>query len=315
MTPTYSLDQLRRMPKPVRMPLGYAPLDYLLGGGPVRGTTIVLAGYPGVGKTTLLLQLAMQFPGKVHYVTAEEAPEQMAAKLDRITIPEIRSTFSLQSETSKTEIFAAADEIKPDILILDSLQAVLPKGRIISSVTTVVEVAQAGIDFAKTNKSVVIFIGHVNKGGDAAGPQHIRHMTDGFMEFDSSRVINVPKHRYGPAPISLQFRMDPTGLTADIPEEAVQTNVASPNTPPTPVAPAPRVQRARRVTSEDVLRAAMGRMVGDGRDRFTIAELAQFSGVNPNTVQAYMPYFTEQRLLEYVSGRYHERQYRIVGQV
>ena len=146
-------------------------LNRVLGGGIVAGSIVLVGGEPGIGKSTLMLQLALAIKGKVLYVSGEESEEQLKMRADRL--PAVRSECFIYAETNLTQILTQAINLEPDLLIIDSIQtlhsAVLesPPG----SVSQVRECSGELQRFAKETNTPVFVIGHINKDGDIAGPK------------------------------------------------------------------------------------------------------------------------------------------------
>lgn len=223
--------KLRRSEKPLliqevpsdplyRIKTGYQEFDRLVGGGIVIGSLNLIGGEPGVGKSTLLLQLSKQFADQglvVLYICGEESVEQTSMRAKRLGISSER--LYLYSEILFSQILLSVQELKPDILIIDSVQIVY-KGEIPSSpgsVTQVKEIAMECMHLSKGQNITTFLIGHVTKSGDIAGPRVLEHIVDGVFEFEGDRehgvrLIRSIKNRFGPTDDVALFQMDEKGL-------------------------------------------------------------------------------------------------------
>jgi DNA repair protein RadA/Sms len=195
-------------------------VDRLLGGGVVEGSLILVGGDPGIGKSTLMLQLAESFSLQkktVLYISGEESKEQAAMRAKRLGIS--TDKIYIFSETLFSEIKKAVDLIKPDLLIIDSVQIVY-KGDLPSlpgSVTQVKEIAMEAMHIAKGQKITTFLIGHVTKSGELAGPRVLEHIVDTVLDFEGDRehgyrILRSTKNRFGPTDEIALFQMGPKGL-------------------------------------------------------------------------------------------------------
>jgi len=196
-------------------------LDRLLGGGIVTGSLILVGGEPGVGKSTLLLQIANALAGqglKVLYVCGEESAEQTSLRARRLNIDSIN--LYLLSETLFSAISAQIDQIQPDVAIVDSVQ-ILYKGEIPSAPGSVVQVREIATEFmhlAKGRGITTFLIGHVTKSGELAGPRILEHLVDTVLDFEGDRqhgyrMLRSVKNRFGPTDEISIFQMKEMGLT------------------------------------------------------------------------------------------------------
>ena len=204
----------------VRIPSGFSECDRLLGGGIVPGSLTLVGGDPGIGKSTLLLQLssALANQGKtVLYVCAEESVEQTSMRAKRLGISS--ENLFLLCESNFAAIQNHVKQIGPDILIADSIQ-ILYKAEIPSSpgsVTQVREIATEFMHMAKGHGIAIFLIGHVTKSGEIAGPRVLEHLVDTVLYFEGDRqhnyrLIRVVKNRFGPTDEVGVFQMQPEGL-------------------------------------------------------------------------------------------------------
>ncbi len=186
-----------------RISTGGAELDRVLGGGIVPGSLILIGGEPGIGKSTLVLQTVLRMNrSKVLYVSGEESVQQLKLRAERISGDNQQAWFV--SETSLEEIFVHAAAIKPDLLIVDSIQTVSTELAESSpgSVTQVRESAASLLRFAKESGTPVILIGHINKEGNLAGPKVLEHIVDTVLLFEGDqqylyRILRSIKNRFG----------------------------------------------------------------------------------------------------------------------
>jgi DNA repair protein RadA/Sms len=178
-------------------------LNRVLGGGIVLGSVILIGGEPGIGKSTLLLQLALKMKRKILYVSGEESASQIKMRADRITDIQNPNCF-LYTETSMEKILKEAKNLSPDIMIVDSIQT-LQSQLLESSPGTVSQIRECSselIKFAKENNIPVILVGHITKDGQIAGPKVLEHMVDVVLNFDGDRnhlfrLLRANKNRFG----------------------------------------------------------------------------------------------------------------------
>jgi len=200
-----------------RMPTPDGELNRVLGGGIVPGSLVLIGGQPGIGKSTLLLQVAVQLPAKVLYVSGEESEEQIKMRADRL--PEGRSECYILTETNTTKILQQAQELQPQLLIVDSIQTMstphldsAPGG-----VSQVRECAAELLRFAKETNIPVFLIGHINKEGDIAGPKLLEHIVDCVLQFEGDRhntyrILRTLKNRFGSTDEMGIYEMRAAGL-------------------------------------------------------------------------------------------------------
>ncbi len=207
------------MPDYIRKATGLSELDRVLGGGLVCGSVVLLSGEPGIGKSTLLLQICdtLGADKTVLYVSGEESRGQLKLRADRLHTN--GKNLYVLTETNIESILAKADKLKPDVIIADSVQTMY-SDRVASapgSVTQVKEAAMAFISKAKAHGISVILVGHVNKEGGIAGPKVLEHMVDAVLCFEgdrrqSYRIIRANKNRYGSTNEIGVFEMTDEGL-------------------------------------------------------------------------------------------------------
>ncbi len=174
----------------------------VLGGGLVPGSLVLLGGEPGVGKSTLLLQIALKLPYRTLYVSGEESQKQIKMRADRIH-PNSESCFIL-TETKTQNIFQQIEATEPDIVVIDSIQT-LHSDYIESAAGSISQVRECTaelIKFAKETNTPVILIGHITKDGSIAGPKILEHMVDTVLQFEGDRnyvyrILRALKNRFG----------------------------------------------------------------------------------------------------------------------
>ena len=201
-----------------RVSLGSAEVDRLLGGGIVKGSLVLMGGEPGIGKSTLSLQIPLSCPAlKVLYVTGEESVKQVKMRADRLGGD--ASNCLIYSETLMDNIIAEAEETVPDLVIVDSVQTMYCQNveSTAGSVTQVKEVAAALLRFAKGSGIPVILIGHITKEGAIAGPKVLEHIVDVVLQFEGEnrgpyRVLRSIKNRFGSTAELAVFEMTGAGL-------------------------------------------------------------------------------------------------------
>ncbi len=174
----------------------------VLGGGIVPGSMILLGGEPGIGKSTLLLQVALKLPYKTLYVSGEESQKQIKMRAERIN-PNNNNCFVL-TETKTQNIFKQIQSLEPEIVIIDSVQTLHSEYIESSSgsISQIKECAAEFIKFAKETSTPVILIGHITKDGNIAGPKILEHMVDTVLQFEGDRnhvfrILRANKNRFG----------------------------------------------------------------------------------------------------------------------
>ena len=201
-----------------RISLGSAEVDRLLGGGMVKGSLVLMGGEPGIGKSTLSLQLPLGRPElKTLYVTGEESVKQVKMRADRLGGD--ASNCLIYSETDMAEILKQAQEVAPDLMIVDSVQTMYCQSvdSTAGSVSQIKEVAAQLLRFAKGSGIPVILIGHITKEGTIAGPKILEHIVDVVLQFEGEnrgayRVLRSIKNRFGSTSELAVFEMTGSGL-------------------------------------------------------------------------------------------------------
>lgn len=200
-----------------RTPTHDGELNRVLGGGIVPGSLVLIGGQPGIGKSTLLLQVAMQLPAKILYVSGEESEEQIKMRADRIG--DFRSECYILTETNTSKVLAQANDLQPQLLIVDSIQT-LSSPHIEStpgSISQVRECAGELLRFAKETNIPVFLIGHINKEGEIAGPKLLEHIVDCVLQFEGDRhnayrILRTLKNRFGSTDEMGIYEMRGSGL-------------------------------------------------------------------------------------------------------
>ncbi len=204
-----------------RLRSGIDEFDRVTGGGLVRGSALLVGGDPGIGKSTLLLQVAGVLAGAGHsvvYVSGEEAVAQIQLRAERLGLRQ--APVRLAAETSVEDILATLDaDPPPRLLVVDSIQTLWTDAAKSApgTVTQVRASAQALIRYAKRTGTTVIFVGHVTKDGQIAGPRVLEHMVDGVLYFEGDgshqfRILRAVKNRFGPTDEIGVFEMTGAGL-------------------------------------------------------------------------------------------------------
>lgn len=193
-------------------------LNRVLGGGIVKGSLILLGGEPGIGKSTLLLQLALA-PGslRVLYISGEESEQQLKMRATRIN--ENNTSCYILTETNTAKIFAQIGALQPELVIVDSIQT-LSTDMIDSSpgsISQIRECASEFLRFAKETSTPVFLIGHITKDGNIAGPKVLEHMVDTVLQFEGDRnhvyrIVRAVKNRFGSTPELGIYEMQANGL-------------------------------------------------------------------------------------------------------
>ena len=215
---TQSFDELTTS-EYIRSQTGLSELDRVLGGGLVLGSAVLISGEPGMGKSTLLLQICdtVGTQKKVLYVSGEESTGQIKLRAQRLKVS--GKNLYILTETNIEKILSEAKKVAPDVIIVDSVQTMYSDAIASSpgSVSNVKEVALSFISKAKSEGVSVILVGHVNKEGGIAGPKVLEHMVDAVLNFEgdkrqSYRIIRAQKNRFGSTNEIGVFEMTDTGL-------------------------------------------------------------------------------------------------------
>lgn len=218
-SPAVRLDELE-LPVYMRSSAGYAELDRVLGGGLVNGSVVLLSGEPGIGKSTLLMQIseALGRDKRVLYISGEESLGQLKLRAKRLSVQS--PNLYIMTESNIERILDETERCQPDVLIIDSIQTVYSDNSAAApgSVTQVREGALSFIGLAKSRGISVILVGHVNKEGGIAGPKVLEHMVDAVLYFEGEqthayRIIRAVKNRFGSTNEIGVFEMTEAGLS------------------------------------------------------------------------------------------------------
>ena len=203
----------------LRFSTGIGELDRVLGGGAVKGSLVLVGGAPGIGKSTLLLQLCGLVDGeqKILYVTGEESERQLKMRAQRLGVD--NGQIYVIAETGLTEILEAVDELMPDIVIVDSIQTMFDP-EISSAPGSISQVRECTMSIMRMTKEkgfTTFVVGHINKEGNIAGPKVLEHMVDCVLYFEgerstSFRILRAGKNRFGSTNEIGVFEMVDTGL-------------------------------------------------------------------------------------------------------
>ena len=185
-----------------RIPTKNKELDTVLGGGLVKGSVTLLGGEPGIGKSTLILQISLAIPDKVLYVSGEESQSQIKMRAERIQ--KNASNCLILTETNTQQIFKNIEKVQPQVLVIDSIQTLHTNAIDASpgSISQIRETTAELIKFAKETGTPVLLIGHINKEGQIAGPKILEHMVDVVLQFEGDRnhtyrILRSQKNRFG----------------------------------------------------------------------------------------------------------------------
>jgi DNA repair protein RadA/Sms len=193
-------------------------LDRVLGGGVVPGALVLVGGEPGIGKSTLMLQVALNInPQKVLYISGEESELQIKMRAERLGLQQ--SNCYILTETNTDSIFQHLEEVKPDMIVIDSIQT-LTTSNIESSAGSISQIRECAAEFqkyAKTTGIPVFLIGHITKEGSLAGPKLLEHMVDTVLQFEGDRnhvyrILRSQKNRFGSTSELGIFEMRGDGL-------------------------------------------------------------------------------------------------------
>ena len=227
-SPLRSASVLRSLPKKLseldghdeqRFSTGIGELDRVLGGGAVRGSIVLFGGAPGIGKSTLLLQVCGHIAEneKILYVTGEESERQLKMRAERLNVR--RDSIYVLAGTDIGDVTAAIEQLSPDVVIIDSIQTVYDPAMTTApgSVGQVKQCAMEIMRLAKANNFTALVVGHVNKEGAIAGPKVLEHMVDCVLQLSgdgnySYRILRAEKNRFGSTNEIGVFEMQREGM-------------------------------------------------------------------------------------------------------
>ncbi len=200
-----------------RIPTNNNELNRVLGGGLVKGSVVLLGGEPGIGKSTLLLQIALLMQNKVLYVSGEESQSQIKLRAERLEGK--NDNCLILTETKTQNIFKIIEDVTPDVVVIDSIQTLHTDYIEASpgSISQIRESAAELIKFAKETSTPVVLIGHITKEGAIAGPKILEHMVDVVLQFEGDRnhtyrILRAQKNRFGSTAELGIYEMLNTGL-------------------------------------------------------------------------------------------------------
>ncbi|MCH9612953.1 MAG: DNA repair protein RadA [Chlamydiia bacterium] len=203
-----------------RTHIGYRDFNRLMGSGVVRGSLNLIGGDPGIGKSTLMLQLSKEFAEQgltVLYISGEESAQQTSLRAQRLGVKSDR--IYIYSETDFSQVKHHVSKLQPDVLIVDSIQIVYKPdlSSLPGSVTQVKEIALECMHMAKGMNITTFIIGHVTKSGELAGPRVLEHIVDTVLDFEGDkhqgyRMVRASKNRFGPTDEVAIFQMNEEGL-------------------------------------------------------------------------------------------------------
>jgi DNA repair protein RadA/Sms len=266
----------------VRWPTGSVEMDRALGGGLVPGAVILIGGDPGIGKSTLTLQVvaAISADRKALYVTGEESTAQVASRAQRLDLP--LDSIDVLAETGLETILAHVAQAKPQVVVIDSIQTLYSEqfNSAPGSVVQVRECAAELVRYAKANNVSILIVGHVTKEGSIAGPRVLEHLVDTVIYFEGEagsniRIIRALKNRFGAANEIGVFSMTEAGLRAVANPSVLFLHGAQQNAPGNVVFPAIEGSRPLLVQIQALVDRTVGtpRRVCNGVDSQRLAML------------------------------------------
>ncbi|MGA2639271.1 MAG: DNA repair protein RadA [Spirochaetia bacterium] len=202
----------------MRLDTGIAEMNRVLGGGLMRGSSVLVGGEPGIGKSTLMLQLAARIvtPGRSLYVSGEESPGQLRLRAERLSVSSPR--IEVLAETELTAIMQVIEQVKPVLIIVDSLQTLYTRevNALPGSVNQIKVCTQELVEWARTRGCGLLLVAHVTKEGAIAGPKLVEHLVDTVLDFEQAsaevRTLQAVKNRFGSVDEIGFFRMTENGL-------------------------------------------------------------------------------------------------------
>ena len=202
----------------MRTDTGIAEMNRVLGGGLMRGSSVLVGGEPGIGKSTLMLQLASRVasPGRSLYVSGEESPGQLRMRADRLGVSSER--IEVLAETELTSVMQVLEQVKPVLAIVDSIQTLYTRevNALPGSVSQIKVCTQELVEWARSRGTGLLLVAHVTKEGAIAGPKLIEHLVDTVLSFEQAsaevRTLQAVKNRFGSVDEIGFFRMTENGL-------------------------------------------------------------------------------------------------------
>jgi len=202
----------------MRLDTGIAEMNRVLGGGLMRGSSVLVGGEPGIGKSTLMLQLASRVaaPGRSLYVSGEESPGQLRMRADRLAVSSER--IEVLAETELTAVMQVLEQVKPVIVIVDSIQTLYTRevNALPGTVNQIKVCTQELVEWARSRGAGLMLVAHVTKEGTIAGPKLVEHLVDTVLSFEEAsaevRTLQAVKNRFGSVDEIGFFRMTENGL-------------------------------------------------------------------------------------------------------
>jgi DNA repair protein RadA/Sms len=202
----------------MRLDTGIAEMNRVLGGGLMRGSSVLVGGEPGIGKSTLMLQLASRVvtQGRSLYVSGEESPGQLRMRADRLGVSSQR--IEVLAETELTAVMQVLEQVKPVLIVVDSLQTLYTRevNALPGTVNQIKACTQELVDWARSRGAGIFMVAHVTKEGAIAGPKLVEHLVDTVLAFEQAsaevRTLQAVKNRFGSVDEMGFFRMTETGL-------------------------------------------------------------------------------------------------------
>jgi DNA repair protein RadA/Sms len=203
----------------MRMESGISELDRVLGGGIMRGSSVLVGGEPGIGKSTLMLQAAARLPsaGRVVYVSGEESPGQLRMRAERIGA--VSDRIEVLAETELTAVMQALELARPVLIVVDSIQTLYSRevNALPGTVNQIKTCTQELVDWAKSREAAIFLVAHVTKEGVIAGPKLVEHLVDTVLSFEQAsaeiRTLQAMKNRFGSVEEIGFFAMTDAGLS------------------------------------------------------------------------------------------------------
>ncbi len=300
------LDDIEPLDVP-RLATGIGEFDRVLGGGLVPGSTVLLGGEPGIGKSTLMLQAAAKVAAagrSVLYVTSEESSQQIQMRAGRVGGASEESKAKAQAgtdrlfvlaDTNLARIFAQASKVKPAVLVIDSVQMIYNASLDASpgSMTQLRRCCMELVYLAKSTQMAIVLVGHVTKDGQVAGPRLLEHLVDAVLYFEGDRyhahrIVRGVKNRFGTTLEIGLFEMSETGLREVVDPSGVLSSEAATSEPTPGCVIVPAMQGSRcfmvevqALTAAGILGAAKRRVSGLDANRLSmiLAVLEQHGGL------------------------------------
>ncbi|HVP20108.1 MAG TPA: DNA repair protein RadA [Spirochaetia bacterium] len=268
----------------MRLDTGIAEMNRVLGGGLMRGSSVLMGGEPGIGKSTLMLQLAARLRGRGRslYVSGEESPGQLRLRADRIGVSSER--IEVVAETELTAIMQVLEQVKPVLIIADSLQTLYTRevNALPGTINQIKACTQELVDWARSRDAALVLVAHVTKEGAIAGPKLVEHLVDTVVSFEQAsaeiRTLQAVKNRFGSVDEIGFFRMTDRGLVeVDDANSLFLTSRKEGNPPGVAVAPVFEGSRVLLVEIQSLsvpAKSGISRIYSDRIDAGRVARVA-----------------------------------------